>query len=160
MKTVIGIMGPGESAEKEELTFAYEVGRLLAGEGYVVLTGGRNCGIMEYALKGAKKAGGTTIGILPGDDDTGMSSYVDIPVFTGMGHARNVINILSSRVVIAVGMGAGTSSEISMALKNRKPVILACQKSMNESFFKNLGNVYTAGSPEDVLELVIDIIPA
>jgi len=121
---VIGVIGSGEQAKKEDCDLAYEVGRTIASANYIVLTGGRNCGIMEAALKGAKAAGGKTIGILPGDDTTKMSEYTDIPIITGMGNARNIINILSSRVVVAIGEGPGTISEIALALKAEKPVIV------------------------------------
>jgi len=121
---VIGVIGPGELAKKEDCCLAFEVGKTIASANYMVLTGGRNCGVMEAALKGAKTAGGKTIGILPGDDTTEMSEYTDIPIITGMGNARNIINILSSRVVVAIGDGPGTISEIALALKTKKPVIV------------------------------------
>lgn len=116
-------MGPGEKASTEDMRLACEVGRIIAGMGYAVLTGGRNCGVMDAALKGAKKEQGLTIGILPGEDDKGMSDAVDIPVFTGMGNARNAINILTSTLIVSIGEGPGTFSEISLALKAGKPVI-------------------------------------
>ena len=121
---MIGIMGPGENASQNDCDLAYEIGKILASENYLVLTGGRNCGVMDAALKGAKEAGGTTIGILPGEDTSGMSKYTDIPILTGMHNARNVINILSSKVVVAIGEGPGTFSEIALALKMKKPLIL------------------------------------
>jgi hypothetical protein len=122
-KKVIGIMGPGENATKSDLTIAFELGKLIARTGNVLLTGGRSCGVMEAAMKGAKEESGITIGILPGNDRREMSSYVDIPIITGMGNARNSINILSSQIIIAVGIGAGTLSEVALAIKSNKPVI-------------------------------------
>ena len=121
---VIGIMGPGENASEKDCGLAYKIGKILAMENYMVLTGGRNCGVMDAALKGAKEAGGTTIGILPGEDTSEMSQYTDIPIITGMHNARNIINILSSKVVVAIGESPGTLSEIAFALKMKKPVLL------------------------------------
>ncbi len=91
---------------------------------WVLLTGGRNVGVMDAASKGAHQAGGFTIGILPSDDGYDASEYLDIPIHTGMGSARNNINVLSSDVVVACGSGAGTTSEIMLAMKSGKPLIL------------------------------------
>ena len=78
---------------------------------------------MESACEGARSAGGTTIGILPGTERLEANGFVDIPVVTGMGEARNVIVVESSQCVIAVGGGFGTLSEISFALKSGVPVV-------------------------------------
>lgn len=117
-------MGPGDGATPENIEQATELGKLIAQEGWVLLTGGRNVGVMEAASKGAQQAGGLTVGILPSEDKNSISAYVDIPICTGMGSARNNINILSSDVVVACGSGAGTTSEIMLALKAQKPIIL------------------------------------
>jgi hypothetical protein len=102
--------------------YAMEVGRLAAMRGAVVLTGGLG-GVMEAACKGAKEAGGQTVGILPGVDAADCNPYVDIPVVTGLNHARNIIVVRSSTVLIAVGGQYGTLSEIAFALKLGKPVV-------------------------------------
>ena len=145
-KTIIGVMGPGAGATEGDLAAAYELGRLVASEGWVLLTGGRDAGVMDAASRGAKEAGGLTVGILPTDDFAGVSNSVDIPVLTGMGQARNQINVLTSHVVIACGKGAGTASEIALALKARKKVILLRAGEEGEAFFKSLsaGDVFTA----------------
>jgi Predicted Rossmann fold nucleotide-binding protein len=65
-KTIIGIMGPGESATSTDLENAYQLGQLIAEAGWILLTGGRNVGVMDAANKGAKSANGLTVGILPG----------------------------------------------------------------------------------------------
>jgi uncharacterized protein (TIGR00725 family) len=78
---------------------------------------------MEAAAKGAKEAGGITIGILPGDREADANPYIDIPIVTAMGNARNVINVLTSHAVIAIEGSYGTLSEIALALKCRVPVI-------------------------------------
>jgi len=137
-KTIIGVMGPGDDPSRKDLDSAYELGALIAKEGWVLLTGGRNVGVMDAASKGAKASGGTTIGIIPGDDKKRMSQYVDIPIFTGMGSARNNINVLSSDVVIACGMGAGTMSEIMLAMKSRKNICLLNQTDKTKAFLREL----------------------
>ena len=120
---IVGVMGGGTASGKDMKT-AGELGRLIAREGWILLSGGRNVGIMEASLKGAFNAGGTTVGILPDDSMEKASSYLTIPILTGMGQARNVINALSSDVVVACSGGAGTISEICFALKHKKHVIL------------------------------------
>lgn len=139
--SIIGVMGPG-NATKAELNSAYEIGRLVAGEGWVLLTGGRNAGVMDSASRGAKENGGTTVGILPDTNTGGVSDYIDIPLVTGMGSARNNINILSSDVVIACGCGAGTTSELMLALKAFKPVIVLHRSTGLHSFLEELTSRY------------------
>lgn len=134
-KKIIGIMGPGEGASKSDLEIAFKLGKLLAESGFYVLTGGRASGVMEAAMKGTKSAGGTTIGILPSADGADTSNYVDIPINTGMGSARNNINVLTAEVLIAVGIGPGTASEISLAIKAKKPVILLNWSEGTKAFF-------------------------
>lgn len=123
-RNLIGIMGPGEPASAQETTTAFALGQAIAQRGWVLLTGGRAAGVMEAASQGARAAGGCVVGILPGETTHLMSSAVDIPIVTGMGQGRNVINVLSSQVVIACGVGAGTLSEMALAIKLRKPLIL------------------------------------
>ena len=80
-------------------------------------------GVMEAACRGAKRNNGLTIGILPGNDTSQCNSFVDIPIATGMGDARNVIIARTADVVIAVAGEYGTLSEIAFCLKFEKPVI-------------------------------------
>lgn len=161
-KVVVGVMGPGKSASKETLAAAFELGRLIALEGWVLLTGGRDLGVMDAACKGAKEAGGLTIGILPHADVQGMSESVDIPIVTGMGQARNNINVLSSRVLIACGMGAGTASEIALAIKAGKKVILVDCSQEGIAFFESFGkeNVYVVSQPYDAIPIAKKLIDA
>lgn len=137
-KTIIGVMGPGEGATKNILNQANTLGRLIAQQGWTLLTGGRNVGVMDAASKGAKKAGGLTIGILPFADKSGASEYLDIAICTGMGSARNNINVLSADVIIACGSGAGTTSEIMLSLKARKPLLLLNPSAALVSFIQEL----------------------
>ena len=120
------------------------------------MTGGRKAGVMNAASIGAKSVNGLTIGILPGKDKREVSEAVDIAIFTDMGNARNNINLLSSDVIIACGMGAGTASEITLALKSNKKVILLNQNEESQSFFKKLSpdNIYIV---QNVLEVISQI---
>src|SRR6476661_3433035 len=104
---------------------ARQLGQLIAERGWVLLTGGRPLGVMAAACAGAKQVPGSlTIGILP-DSTGGEGPDIDVAVFTGMGDARNAINVLTSDVVVACGVeGPGTASEVSLALIAQKPVIL------------------------------------
>lgn len=152
-KTIIGIMGPGSGASNADLENAYQLGRLIAEESWVLLTGGRKVGVMDAASRGAKAANGLTIGILPDNNIDAVSEAVDIPIFTDMGNARNNINVLSSDVVIACGVGAGTVSEIALAIKNNKNVILLNNNLASKAFLKSLSPeiIYIVKSPEEAI---------
>lgn len=123
-RIVIGVMG-GSSCSPEVYQEAYEVGRLIARQGAILLCGGRT-GVMEAAAKGAKEEGGFTVGIMPGSDEceSPPNPFIDLAIFTGMADARNAINVRSSDAVIALWGGYGTLAEIALALKIGKPVIL------------------------------------
>ena len=131
-------MGVGEKATSNDLENAYNLGKMIAQQGWILLTGGRKSGVMDAASQGAKSVDGLTIGILPGKDSQGISEAVDIAIFTDMGNARNNINVLSSDVIIACGIGAGTASEIALAVKNGKQVILLNEDETSKVFFKNI----------------------
>jgi uncharacterized protein (TIGR00725 family) len=163
-KTIVGVMGPGEKATANDLHNAYELGCLIAQQGWILLTGGRNVGVMDAANNGAKSANGLTLGILPRNQQDSISNDVDIAIFTDMGNARNNINVLSSDVVIACGMGAGTASEIALALKGNKPVILLNDDLESKVFFKKLSpaNVYIVESAVDAIasaKVILNKIP-
>jgi uncharacterized protein (TIGR00725 family) len=98
------------------------IGREAAARQVVLVTGGLT-GVMEAAAKGAKAAGGLTIGILPGSSPHDANPYIDLPIATGLGEARNIIIVRTAEVLIAVGGGYGTLSEIAFALRLQKPVI-------------------------------------
>lgn len=104
---------------------ADEVGRLVAAAGAILLCGGGS-GVMAAAARGARDAGGLVIGILPGTGkhDSPPDPAVTIPVFTGLGQARNLVLVLSADVVIAIGGEWGTLSEIALARKHGRPVVL------------------------------------
>ena len=94
----------------------------MAESGAVLVCGGRG-GVMEAACRGAKAAGGLTIGILPGVDRGGANAFVDVPIVTGMGEARNAIVARTAQAVIAIGGSYGTLSEIAFALRFGVPVV-------------------------------------
>ncbi len=123
MAVYVGVVGAG-SAEADEavLAAAEEVGRAVAGAGGVVVSGGLG-GVMEAACRGAKAAGGTTVGLLPGTDRAEGNRWLDVAIATGLGEARNVLVVRASDVLIAVGGGFGTLSEIGFALKTGTPVV-------------------------------------
>ncbi len=117
----ISVIGSSE-ATKEEYEVAYELGKLLAKKGYVVVCGGRT-GVMEAVCKGAKEEGGLTIGILPTLDESSANPYVDIRIPTGLGWFRNPLVVLASNKVIAVGGAYGTLSEIAYAFMFEKEIV-------------------------------------
>jgi uncharacterized protein (TIGR00725 family) len=122
-KIIIGVMGGGEIVHTGDYEVARRLGGLIAKEGWILLNGGRASGIMEASARGAKENGGLTIGILPGNNPKWASEYIDIPILTGIGFARNYINVLTSEVVVALPGKTGTISEISSALNIGKKVI-------------------------------------
>ena len=118
---IIAVIGAGSPSE-EVYGMAQQVGAELARHGATVICGGLS-GVMEAVCKGAKSEGGATIGVLPGSDPAAANPWVDIPICTGLGHARNVIIVKTGRAVIAVGGAYGTLSEIGHALAEQAPVI-------------------------------------
>ena len=155
-KIIIGVMGPGNGATSTDIKNAYKLGQLIAEESWILLTGGRNIGVMDAASRGAKSANGLTIGILPGNNLDGISEAVDIPIITDMGNSRNNINVLSSNIIIACGMGAGTASEVALAIKNNKTVILLNDFPESQTFFTCLSpeQVFVVNTPEAVIKTI------
>ena len=139
----IAVIGSG--AEHEERAEA--VGRLLADRGATVVTGGRG-EVMAAASRGAKSAGGTTIGIVPGESCAEANAWVDHVVVTGIGHARNLAVVASGDAVIAVGGRYGTLAEIGLALTlGRRVVVL-------EPGWEIEGTL-RAQTPEEAVELAL-----
>ena len=121
MKTIIGIIGESQASD-EQFSAAQEVGVQIAKRGGVIVCGGLG-GVMEAACRGAKSAHGLTIGIIPGFSRHEANPYIDIPIVTGMSHARNIIVVHTSNAIIAIGGSHGTLSEIAFALKLGIPII-------------------------------------
>jgi uncharacterized protein (TIGR00725 family) len=113
----------GESDPQTPLAdLAFELGRGIAERDAVLICGGLT-GVMEHAARGARAAGGLTIGLLPGDDPDEANPYIDIAIATGLGHARNAVLARTADGVVAVGGGLGTLSEIALALRNGRPTV-------------------------------------
>ena len=118
---LIGVIGSGEEDSLLN-SLAEEVGGLIAQRGRVVVNGGLG-GVMQASARGCKKNGGLTIGILPGYNADDANPYIDIAIPTGMGEMRNMLIVRTASVLIAIGGGYGTLSEIALALKIGKPVV-------------------------------------
>ena len=154
-KFFISVIGASNCSAKES-KLAEEVGRELARRGAIVICGGLN-GVMEAVCRGAKSEGGLTIGILPSNNRRDANPYVDIPIITGIGYARNSIVAKSGQAVIAVGGKYGTLSEIAYALQDKIPVIglgtwkIATIKSKDES-------IIIANNASDAVDKAIESI--
>jgi hypothetical protein len=121
IEMIIAVIGDS-SCSPEEARIAEAVGEQLAERGATVICGGLG-GVMEAVCRGAKSKGGLTVGVLPGEDSSMANPYVDVPIATGVGYARNMAVVKSARAVIAIGGNYGTLSEIAYALKRGIPVI-------------------------------------
>ena len=148
----------GESvATPENYCVAEKVGELIGKCGAVLISGGRE-GVMEAACRGAKKAGGMTIGILPGSKKEDGNKYVDIPILTGMGYARNKIVVKTGQAIIAIGGGYGTLSEIGFALGYNIPVIgLNTWEFFKHGKTKDTKIIHVA-TPEEAVERALELI--
>ena len=120
-KRFIAVIG-GSQPTSKEAKVAEKVGRELAKQGAILVCGGLG-GVMEAACKGASSEAGITIGILPGDNRQAANSYVQIPIATSLGYARNAAVVKSAQAVIAIGGSYGTLTEIGYALQSGIPVI-------------------------------------
>ncbi|MGD1804020.1 cytochrome [Dapis sp. BLCC M126] len=133
-KIIIGVMGAGSGATSTDLKNAYKLGQLIAQESWVLLTGGRNMGVMDAASRGAKSVNGLTIGILPGNNLDGISEAVDIPIVT--------------------------ASEVALAIKNNKKVILLGSNLESQAFFVALSpeTVFVVDTPESAIERIKNLV--
>jgi len=120
-KIQIAVIGSGETSD-QEWQAAYEIGRLIGQMKGVLITGGKG-GIMEAASKGASEWDATVVGILPGSDGSEANPYCSVVIPSGLGHVRNSLVVLAADVVIAVGGGAGTLSEMTFSWIYNKPII-------------------------------------
>jgi hypothetical protein len=120
-RTLIGVIG-GQAANEDAARLAYEVGREIGARGLLLVCGGRD-GVMREACRGARDAGGLTLAILPGDDLSDANEFIDIPIVTGLGFARNTIIARTCNALIAVHGSYGTLSEIAFALIAGTPVV-------------------------------------
>lgn len=128
--TVIG----DSDAPPELCSIAEQIGEMLARLGITVVTGGRG-GVMEAACRGAARAGGTTVGILPSSEMSDANQWCSVVIPTGLGHARNVVNVLGGDFVIALGSSAGTLSEVCFAWIHGKRIltVTGCDSWMEQT---------------------------
>lgn len=155
---VVGVMGGADVPEDVE-DQARRLGQAIAERGWTLLNGGRDAGVMRASACGARQADGLVVGVLPGrGDGPGVADDLDVAVFTGMGEARNNVNVLSSDVVVALPGGSGTLSEAALAVKTGTPLVLLdwspdTVPSTLESQARQVGTVEEAlAAVEDVLE--------
>lgn len=146
---IISVIGAG-SCDIDIYKTAEEVGKLIAQKGATLITGGLG-GVMEAASKGAKGSGGLTVGILPGFSKGEANKYVDIPITTGLNHARNIIVAGSADAVIAISGEYGTLSEIAIALKLGKPVV-------GIRTWDSIDGMIKVHSPEEAVNKVFELI--
>jgi uncharacterized protein (TIGR00725 family) len=146
---MIGVVGAG-SCSNEIYQSAQIVGAGIAKMGATLVCGGLG-GVMEGACRGAREGGGQTVGILPGQDRAQTNAYVDIPIVTDLGQARNVVVVRSSDLLIAISGGYGTLSEISIALKIGKPVI-------GLATWPNIDGVQYVGTADEALAAATAVI--
>ena len=142
-RAVVGVMGAGEGASAEAGALAEELGECISARGWVLLTGGRPAGVMAAASRGAVRVEGhLVVGVLPDEgnvEERQTTAQLDLAVYTGMGKARNVINVLSADVVVVCGGGGpGTASEAAHALNGGRPLILLAVPALWRDFFCSL----------------------
>jgi uncharacterized protein (TIGR00725 family) len=155
MRTCIGVMGSGDNGDARLLALARDLGQAIAQQGWVLVNGGRGSGVMDASALGARTAGGFVVGILPDESVTRASRHLDIAIRTGMGDGRNYVNVLSSDVVVAMRGGAGTISEVALALKAGRTVV-ALDWDLGPIFdhFRRTGMLLEATSVEETMVLV------
>ncbi len=148
MQTIIGVIGDSDPSP-ETTSLAEEAGAEIARAGAVLVCGGLG-GVMQAAARGAKEAGGLTVGVLPSYDAQSANPFIDIPIATGMGHARNVIIAATAHALIAMAGSYGTLSEIALGLKLGKPVISLGRENSPEG-------VVPASSAREAVRMALDV---
>src|SRR5262249_14593132 len=143
----ISVFGAGVPTPRER-ELASEVGRLLAEAGATLVTGGLG-GVMEAASRGAREAGGTVVAIVPGEDRSAAYAYVSVVVPTTLGHARSLGVAASGDAGIAIGHGWGTLSEIGLARKLGRPVVVLVGPQLD--------GLEQAATPEEAVRLALEL---
>lgn len=151
----IAVIG-GASCTPQQEKLAFEVGSEIARRGAVLLCGGRG-GVMEAAARGAREAGGRTVGILPGEspETSPPNPHIELAIHTGIGQARNQVLVLSARGVVGVGGSWGTLTEIGLALKHRIPVVLLESWQLEPPDGRPEPLLMSAQTPTEAVELVV-----
>ena len=159
-RQVVVIGSHNDTSYRDE---AYQIGRHIGTRGWVLISGGRG-GIMEAASRGAAEAGGIVVGILPDSNPDGANPFCSIVIPTGIGYARNLTNVLSGDVIVAIGGKSGTLSEIAYACQFGKPVIFCTfARGWSEKFLGTFGaesetRTFAARSIQDVCEQLDSIL--
>lgn len=148
-QAIIAVVGSSVPLKEYE-DIAYEVGKLVAEKKWILITGGLG-GVMEKACEGAKSKDGLTIGILPGSSKKDANQFVDVPIVTAMQQARNNIIVQTADIIIAIGAGFGTLSEIATALKINKPVFSISSWDVDEK-------VVRVDEPQEVIKKIEKIL--
>jgi hypothetical protein len=143
----IAVVGASQCNE-EIYSIAEKIGELIAEKGWILINGGLG-GVMEASARGARKKGGVVVGIIPHSDKTYANPYCSIIIATNMGHARNMVIVHSSDAIIAVDGEYGTISEIAIALKEKKPVVV-----INPPV--RLKDMIIVESPEEAIKMLED----
>jgi uncharacterized protein (TIGR00725 family) len=152
---VLAIVGPGDAATPRDQRIAESLGSLAAGRGWVVMTGGIASGVMEAAARGARRAGGIVVGILPSSDRDEASPDLSLAVSTGLGQGRNNVIVLSSDALAVCGMSSGTAVEAALALRAARPLVFIAADSATREFFIRLappGAIHFVDTVEDAIE--------
>lgn len=154
----IAVIG-GATCSDRHLELAHQTGVALGKVGAILLCGGRG-GVMKAAAEGARSVGGSTVGILPGTDqeDSPANPFVQTKIFTGMGQARNQILVLSAEAIIGIGGGWGTLTEIGLALKHDRPVVLldSWKLVLPESCESSL--LFKSDSPAEAVRRALELL--
>lgn len=155
-RKTVAVSGPGSGASAAVLETAERVGALLAAAGLVVLTGGLD-GVMAAAARGARSAGGTVIGLLPGADPAAGNEYLSVALATGAGQARNALLVGAADGLIAVGGSWGTLSEVALAMRGAKPVVWVHGWSITDASGAAVAVPATSTADAAVERLVTDL---
>ncbi len=153
----IAVLGGAECGARLRAA-AFATGEVLALSGACLICGGRG-GVMAAASRGARSAGGTVVGILPGTDarDSPPNNQLSVAVFTGMGQARNLGVVLSASAAIAIGGGWRTLSEIALSLKHRVPVVVLESWSLSRPDGRREPLLRAASSPREAVEMALEM---
>jgi len=153
------VIGSSGKISPELSRVAEKIGKEIARRGAILISGGRD-GVMEAVSKGAKDENGLVVGILPEDTEVKANPYLDIAILTGIGLARNYINVVSSDAIISIAGSGGTLSEIGYAIALQKPLILLMGTggvtdliASHHSLFPN-ATIHLAETPSEAVNLV------
>jgi len=153
---ILAVVGPGEGASLEAIAAAERIAELAVRAGWIVSCGGRNAGVMAAAARGAARGAGLSVGVLASAEASEAAPELSIALPTGLGEARNAVLAESCSAMVACGMNPGTASEIALALKAGKPVVLIRPERAAAGFFQALApeQVRIAGSADEACALL------